>query len=87
NASSSEELAATAEEMSSQAEQLQQAMSFFKLAGMHAAAGPGGSPARQVRPSAKPSARKPARGFAVAPLAGGLAFAGAGPDESQFTNF
>ena len=30
-ASSSEELAATAEEMSSQAEQLQQLMSFFKL--------------------------------------------------------
>ena len=31
NASSSEELAATDEEMSSQAEQLQQSMSFFKL--------------------------------------------------------
>jgi methyl-accepting chemotaxis protein len=31
NASSSEELAATAEEMSGQAEQLQQTMSFFKI--------------------------------------------------------
>ncbi|MFD2112580.1 methyl-accepting chemotaxis protein, partial [Thiorhodococcus fuscus] len=32
NASASEELAATAEEMSGQAEQLQQMMNFFKIA-------------------------------------------------------
>ena len=53
NAASSEELAATAKDMSDQAEQLQQIMSFFKLAGASPGAG------------AKPAAKMP--GAATAP--------------------
>ena len=91
NASSSEELAATAEEMSSQAEQLQQTMSFFKLGSGVAELAP---PVRHAAPSRAAPARRPAvsssrsgKGFK---LAGGMAFASAGadvPDESQFARF
>ena len=51
NASSSEELAATAEEMSGQAEQLQQLMAFFKVEGTdmpHIAPGTANAARQQV---------------------------------------
>jgi len=93
NASSSEELAATAEEMSSQAEQLQQAMSFFKI-------GNGAAPATRIKPKAQPfkqkktlavSTKRSGVGFNLGNgMASGMAFAGAGPevtDESQFARF
>ncbi len=54
---SSEELAATAEEMSGQAEQLQQAMTFFTLAEGQSAAP---APAKRAPP---PAAKQAARGF------------------------
>jgi methyl-accepting chemotaxis protein len=80
NAASSEELAATAEEMSGQAEQLQQSMSFFKLGQA--------SNAPVVRASKKPSAKVSSRRAApVSRMGGGLALAGVGPDEGQFTRF
>jgi methyl-accepting chemotaxis protein len=91
NASSSEELAATAEEMSSQAEQLQQAMSFFKI-------GNGAAPATRIKPKVfkqkktlAVSTKRSGVGFNVGNgMAHGMAFAGAGPevtDESQFARF
>jgi methyl-accepting chemotaxis protein len=81
NASSSEELAATSEEMSSQAEQLQQTMSFFKLEGMSgsaAAFGVGHKKGASKGASSRQGGVK---------LAGSLAPAGVGVDESQFTKF
>ena len=53
NASVSEELAAIAEEMGSQAEQLQQLMTFFELANS-------GHTKAQVRKVGGPAARRPA---------------------------
>jgi methyl-accepting chemotaxis protein len=73
NASSSVELAATAEEMSSQAEQLQQTMGFFRLA-----AGAAGQTAR-TRPA--PRAKR-----TTLRVAGG-APTQAAPDEASFTHF
>ncbi|MEJ1964141.1 MAG: methyl-accepting chemotaxis protein [Gammaproteobacteria bacterium] len=81
NAASSEELAATAEEMSGQAEQLQQTMAFFKTA------------KSSTGPKATTTARKATGGTASAqrkagaPVAGNLALAADGPDESQFSKF
>jgi len=81
NASSSEELAATAEEMSGQAEQLQQTMSFFKTAsaGTPRAATKG---RKSSATTSKPVVRKTASA-----VAGNLALAADGPDESQFSKF
>ncbi|MET0351811.1 MAG: hypothetical protein ABW067_18590, partial [Rhizobacter sp.] len=95
NASSSEELAATSEEMSSQAEQLQQAMSFFKL-GTHAGHAPMAAPAPTPRAPSAPAARTarkaaaPKRasgnGYALNPA---MAFSGgiSAPDDALFTKF
>jgi methyl-accepting chemotaxis protein len=57
NASSSEELAATAEEMSAQTESLQQLMRFFTVAGMN----PAGAAALRVPPRALQGARSGSR--------------------------
>ena len=91
SASSSEELAATAEEMSSQAEQLQQTMAFFKLAG----AGGGAhiraakttiASARQSAARGKPApARSGASSSARLPKA--VANDGADIDEADFARF
>jgi methyl-accepting chemotaxis protein len=89
NASSSEELAATAEEMSGQAESLQQAMSFFKLEGNDS--GRGGV-------TALPMARKPVGTLAKAPKKPSGEFRGVGApamalvaeggiDEAHFARF
>ena len=56
NASSSEELAATAEEMGGQAQQLQELMSFFKIEGGAAAKRVASRPAA-TRAAAAPRAR------------------------------
>jgi methyl-accepting chemotaxis protein len=92
NASSSEQLAATAEEMSGQAEQLQQAMAFFKFAGSATTLARARPPVRTATAKrAAAAARRGGAGLALTGgLAGGLAFAGAGadaPDESQFARF
>ncbi|TXT34386.1 MAG: methyl-accepting chemotaxis protein, partial [Comamonadaceae bacterium] len=63
NASSSEELAATAEEMSGQAAQLQEVMSFFKVTGAamstsRAPIGVKASPALFPNPKAKVTLKK-----------------------------
>ncbi|CAM3572580.1 Histidine kinase [Bordetella sputigena] len=90
NASSSEELAATAEEMSAQAEQLQQAMSFFKLSDSVArAAGTAAAARKRSLPPRRPTAPL-ARDAADAEPAGKLAYAAAGADgvdESQFVRY
>ncbi len=82
NASASEELAATAEEMSAQAEQLQQSMAFFRLGGQ----GPASTPPKRGKVAAARPARAPgARGWRsdAAP-----AYAmSEGPDEGQFARF
>ena len=55
NASASEELAATAEEMSSQATQLQEVMSFFRVGSSRAhTAAPTGKAASAVKTKAAP---------------------------------
>ncbi len=72
NASSSEELAATAEEMNGQAEQLQQLVSFFQLAGTPRAGTPRAAapaPARKPQIKARPATELPA------------------PSEQHFTRF
>ncbi|MDP9902796.1 hypothetical protein J2W36_005074, partial [Variovorax ginsengisoli] len=82
NATSSEELAATAEEMSSQAEQLQRTMSFFKLAGGAPAARKAVEPRKSASApakSAKPMTRKPA--------GGSLPFVDDSVDESNFARY
>jgi len=87
NASSSEELAATAEEMSNQSEQLRQAMTFFRLAsgGSTARAGDAGSTRAATARTRARGTTKPAGSLAFAP---GLTFAGSDmPDESQFAKF
>jgi methyl-accepting chemotaxis protein len=71
--------------MSSQAEQLQQAMSFFKLSGGHGVV-------PQQRAKAKPAAAKKGVGRSVGGLkmAGAVNFAPASAnavDESQFARF
>jgi methyl-accepting chemotaxis protein len=85
NASSSEELAATSEEMSGHAERLQQTMSFFRLAG---------GPASTVRsPSQAVHKVLAAAKAATAPRAGKgaaskLAVAShVEPDETKFVKF
>ncbi|MGJ7488602.1 methyl-accepting chemotaxis protein, partial [Variovorax sp. LT2P21] len=90
NATSSEELAATAEEMSSQAEQLQRTMSFFKLAGVAAAASV--RKAGEVRKSTPAKAPKPTNPVSAGRRSGspGLALAGGdlvGVDESHFARY
>ncbi|MGJ7486343.1 methyl-accepting chemotaxis protein, partial [Variovorax sp. LT2P21] len=84
NATSSEELAATAEEMSSQAEQLQRTMSFFKLAGVAAAA--------SVRKPVKSAVTKAPKPMVAGRKSGNprLALAGADAaevDESHFASY
>jgi len=74
NASASEELAATSEEMSGQAIQLQQIMEFFKVD-----AGDGGSHAKAPAPKAAASGTKVAR--QAKPAASGA------PNESEFRRF
>jgi methyl-accepting chemotaxis protein len=84
NASSSEELAATAEEMSSQAMQLQQLMSFFKVDGQGRSAIGGQTPAMHAAAAVrKASQRKatPARGRAA--MRQPLEITEAGPDEQK----
>jgi hypothetical protein len=88
-AASSEELAATAHEMSGQAEQLQSSMAFFTLAGGHS----GAAPKKAPKPIAGPRAKERAGG-AVRPsgaaVAGDIALAtlaAAVPDETQFGRF
>jgi methyl-accepting chemotaxis protein len=78
--------------MSSQAEQLQQTMSFFKLATQ--ADAPRQRPAAARKPAAKPVGAKPAKAGARKPVAAAAhnGFAlhanGAGAlDESQFARF
>ncbi|MEW6166028.1 MAG: hypothetical protein AB1642_13290, partial [Pseudomonadota bacterium] len=72
NASASEELAATAEEMGGQAAQLQELMSFFRLEGKVSAGGTAKKPA--AKPAAAP---RPAAGFKAAAPA----------DEGDFERF
>ncbi len=83
NASSSEELAATSEEMSGQAVQLQQSMSFFKLNGSSHSA-PGLFTVHKSSASTKVRAAKN-----VAPKAAIYAVQSLHPepDEAQFTKF
>jgi methyl-accepting chemotaxis protein len=83
NASASEELAATAEEMSNQAGQLQEAMSFFKLAGTSARRANRGFDTRS-RAAVKPGAASNRSGRPVS------AFEQLTPenvDESQFVAY
>ncbi|WP_218831573.1 methyl-accepting chemotaxis protein [Bordetella genomosp. 9] len=89
NASSSEELAATAEEMSAQAEQLQAAMSFFKLSDSAARAAGTAAAARKRPLAARRSTAALGRDVEAEP-AGKLAYAAAGADaidESQFVRY
>ncbi len=75
NASASEELAATAEEMGGQAAQLQELMSFFRLAEARG----GISTGRSARPKAAPRATAPAQRAA--------SFKPAAADEQDFERF
>jgi len=83
NASASEELAATAEEMSGQAEQLQHTMSFFKLETGTGIAVPRGGVLR--RTSAASVSHKQSAGRQAASNSD-LAVVHE-PDETQFTRF
>ncbi|MDP9903047.1 methyl-accepting chemotaxis protein, partial [Variovorax ginsengisoli] len=84
NATSSEELAATAEEMSSQAEQLQRTMSFFKLVGVSAAAS-ARKPGKSLAKAAKPVAA--ARSGHAAPALALVGAESADVDESHFARY
>ena len=79
NASASEELASTAEEMTAQAEALQQTISFFKTAGDAAAAAP--RPAVHARPA---HTVQPFRGRQVPMEAGGVVPAAAFAEYTHF---
>lgn len=79
NASASEELASTAEEMTAQAEALQQTISFFKTAGADAAAAP--RPAAHSRPA---HTVQPFRGRQVPMEAGGVVPAAAFAEYTHF---
>ena len=81
NASASEELAATAEEMSSQAEALQQAMSFFTVAGIERAQG--GKGGRQGEKATAAGSMRPLSPTVIARAEGSHAVI----DEKQFTRF
>ena len=73
NASASEELAATAEEMSGQAANLQEIMGFFTVAG--------------VRPASRPAARQPSPRLALPTLLSKSIGPRDGVDESSFSRF
>ena len=75
NASSSEELAATAEEMSGQATQLQNLMAFFKVDGaahVASAAHASHAPAHKAAPSKSTASRHPAPKLALAGAGSGF---------------
>jgi PAS domain S-box-containing protein len=80
NASASEELAATAEEMMGQAEQLQELMSFFKIAG---------NEGRAVAGRSSEATAKPPRKSRLAVVGGGGVAAYEAPklDEAKFERF
>jgi methyl-accepting chemotaxis protein len=77
-------LAATSEEMSGQAEQLQQTMSYFKLDGVGASGG-GFSVRKSSASSRKPAQPKAAVSAKPAPKA--VQVASSDIDEAQFTKF
>jgi hypothetical protein len=81
-------LAATAEEMSGQAEQLQRNMGFFKLAGGHSGTAPkkaakpaGGREKNRTGSAVRPSGAAVAGDIALAAVAGDTL------DETKFTRF
>jgi len=86
NASASEELAATAEEMSGQARQLQQAIAFFKVGTQEPTHVPASGPTDKPRPAAGPSGKaRAAKSKAASEVE--PAVAAGQPDASPFVRF